>query len=321
MERSKKQFENAKSPAKSMDGVDFQVLANISSPKEAQLAYNNGAEGIGLYRTEFLFMNRETPPTEEEQYRVYREVCQNMNGLPITIRTIDIGGDKPIPYLGIAEENNPFLGLRGIRYCLHNVPFFKAQLRALCRISADYEIRVMYPMIGVLEEVRRANTILKEVQKDLEKEGIKYSKSMKVGIMVEVPSVIYQIPKLMTEIDFLSVGTNDLTQYLLAKDRENSIVSDYYSALHPAVIAALQKIVIAANESNLDLSLCGEIARNQEAIQLLSAIGFRKFSMSSPAIPEIKTTIRSMNLSGYQYSKNQINDWDTLEEVKSAMKN
>jgi len=311
----------AKLPAISKDEIVFSILANISSPKEAELAYKNGAEGIGLYRTEFLFMNRDTAPNEEEQYEIYREVCQNMNGLPITIRTIDVGGDKPIPYLGIAYEKNPFLGLRGIRYCFYNADLFKTQLRALCRISADFEVRIMYPMVGVVEEVLMANKILREVQADLEREGIMFSKIMKIGIMVEVPSVIYLIPKLANEIDFLSIGTNDLTQYLLAIDRENQIVSEYNSALHPAVLSALEKIVNAAKEAKLDLSLCGEIARNPESIQLLSAIGIRKFSMSSPAIPEIKAAIRELNLSTYKYSSETINKWTTLQEVKTAIDN
>ncbi len=312
-------FNKAKLPAISEDEIAFSILANVSSAKEALLAYNNGAEGIGLYRTEFLFMNRDAAPTENEQYEIYKEVCQNMKGLPITIRTIDVGGDKPIPYLGIAQEKNPFLGLRGIRYCFYNVDLFKTQLRALCRISADFEIKIMYPMIGVLEEVLMANKILKEVQADLEREGVRFSKSMKVGIMVEVPSVIYLIPKLANEINFLSIGTNDLTQYLLAIDRENQIVSAYNSALHPAILSALEKIVLAANEANLDLSLCGEIARNPEPIQLLSAIGIRKFSMSSPAIPEIKETIRTMNVSTYKYSSETIHNWASLQEVKTAI--
>lgn len=312
-------FVKAKLPAISEDKIEFSILANISSPKEARLAYNNGAEGIGLYRTEFLFMNKDAAPSEEEQFEIYKEVCQNMKGLPITIRTIDVGGDKPIPYLGIAHEKNPFLGLRGIRYCFYNVDLFKTQLRALCRISADFEIRIMYPMVGVLEEVLMANKILKEVQVNLESEGVRFSKRMKVGIMVEVPSIIYLLPKLANEIDFLSIGTNDLTQYLLAVDRENQSVSAYNNPLHPAVLSALEKIVHAAKEARLDLSLCGEIARNSESIRLLSAIGIRKFSMSSPAIPEIKATIRKMNVSTYKYSSETIHNWALLQEVQTAI--
>lgn len=315
----RERFKKAKLPAISKDGTIHHILANISSPKEAKIAFDNGAEGIGLYRTEFLFMNREAPPTEEEQYEVYKSACKHMNGLPVTIRTIDVGGDKPIPYLGIAKEANPFLGLRGIRYCLHNVALFKTQLRALCRLSAEYEIRVMYPMVGVVEEVLRANQILKEVRSGLKRENIPFSETMKTGIMVEVPSVIFLIPQLANELDFLSIGTNDLTQYLLALDRGNATVSQHYNALSPAVLAALRKIVISAKKAGLDLSLCGEIARDAKATKLLSEIGIKKFSMSSPAIPDIKETIRQMKISKTAYSGDRISQWKTLESVENSI--
>ncbi|GAA3649802.1 phosphoenolpyruvate--protein phosphotransferase [Flavivirga jejuensis] len=314
----KERFIKAKQPAISNDGVEFKILANVSSPKEAKLAFVNGAEGIGLYRTEFLFMNRESAPSEEEQYSVYKQLCENMKGLPITIRTLDIGGDKHIPYMGIGEENNPFLGLRGIRYCLQNIPLFKTQLRALCRISAAYQIKIMYPMVGIVEEVLSANKILREVQNDLKKQNIPFDKNMQVGIMVEVPSVLFLIPQLAKEINFLSIGTNDLTQYLLALDRENTNVSKYFSALHPAVLSAVQTVIKLAKENNLEVSLCGELARNQNATKLLSRIGLRNFSMSSPAIPDIKEVIRNLSINKDTMNSSVNEYFTTLGDVKSS---
>ncbi len=314
----RERFAKAKQPAVSVDGVEFKILANVSSPKEAKIAFDNGAEGIGLYRTEFLFMNRASAPSEEEQYAIYKQLCENMEGLPITIRTLDIGGDKQIGYLGIGEENNPFLGLRGIRYCLQNTTLFKTQLRALCRISADYQIKIMYPMVGVVEEVLSANELLREVQNDLKKEQIPFNENMQIGIMVEVPSVLFLIPQLAKEIDFLSIGTNDLTQYLLALDRENTNVSKYFSALHPSVLTAVQRIIRLANENNLDVSLCGELARNQKATKLLAGIGLRKFSMSSPAIPSIKEVVRNLNVNDSIINTTLNNSYTLLEDVKSA---
>ncbi|TPN87059.1 phosphoenolpyruvate--protein phosphotransferase [Aquimarina algicola] len=312
-------FSRAKMPAITEDEVKFKILANISSPKEAKIAFENGADGIGLYRTEFLYMNRETPPSEEEQYEIYKQVCENMQGLPITIRSLDVGGDKPIPYLGIGEETNPFLGVRGIRYCLQNKEIFKTQLRAICRVSADYEIRIMYPMVGMLEEVIEANSILAEVQDELSKEGVEYSKHIKKGIMVEVPSILFILPQIAKELDFLSIGTNDLTQYLLAMDRENVSISKHYSALHPTVISALISIIQNSDKEGLEVSLCGELARNPKATNLLSSIGLRSYSMSSPAIPAIKEAIRKMNIKENKISLDDIYKWSTLSVVKSKL--
>lgn len=312
-------FLKAKLPAISSDNIAFKILANISSPKEAKIAYTNGADGIGLYRTEFLYMNRETPPKEEEQYEIYKQVCENMQGLPVTIRTLDVGGDKPIPYLGIPEESNPFLGLRGIRYCLQNTEIFKTQLRALCRISANYNIRIMYPMVGMLEEVLAANAILSEVRKELDVENIAYNKKMKIGIMVEVPSVIFILPQLAKHLDFLSIGTNDLTQYLLAMDRESTLLSKHYSALHPSVLNALSKIIDGANKEGIEVSLCGELASNVSATALLSALGLRKYSMSGPVIPRIKDAIRNMDVAKNKETFKGVAEWNTLNMVKKAI--
>ncbi len=284
----------AKVPAITKNGKQYPILANISSPKEARIAFQNGADGIGLYRTEFLFMNRKTPPTEEEQYQIYKSVCENIQGLAVTIRTLDVGGDKPIPYLGIEKEKNPFLGLRGIRYCLYNTDLFKTQLRAICRISADFPIQIMFPMVAVEEEVQAAKSLLKEVQKDLKTQGIPFSKKMKVGIMLEVPSTIFCIPALAAEVDFFSIGTNDLTQYLLAMDRGNPSVAKYRSPLHPAVMQAIQEVITHSKNEKIEISMCGELAGNPQVTQTLVNMGLDKFSMSSPSIPKIKEIIRNI---------------------------
>jgi phosphoenolpyruvate-protein phosphotransferase/dihydroxyacetone kinase phosphotransfer subunit len=309
----------AKAPAVTKDGKTYQILANVSGPKEAKISYENGAEGVGLYRTEFLFMNREEAPSEEEQYQAYKAVCENMNGYPVTIRTLDVGGDKPIPYLDIPAENNPFLGLRGIRYCLQNTELFKTQLRAICRVSAEYDVRVMYPMVGVIEEVLSANELLRKVQADLKKEGIAFSKKMKVGVMIEVPSTIFFIPQLALELDFLSIGTNDLTQYLLALDRDNNSVAKYHSPFHPAVLEAIREIIIRSKEAGIEVSMCGELAGNAKATNLLIGLGLVKFSMNSPAIPKVKELIRGINTSNNQTDFQIDSSIRTLEGLKKSL--
>ena len=314
-----KTLTKAKEPAVTKDGKTYQILANVSGPKEAIVSYDNGAEGVGLYRTEFLFMNRDEAPSEEEQYQAYKAVCENMKGYPVTIRTLDVGGDKPIPYLDIPAENNPFLGLRGIRYCLQNTELFKTQLRAICRVSAEYDLRVMYPMVGVIEEVLSANELLREVQADLNKEGIPFSNKMKVGVMIEVPSTIFFIPQLALELDFLSIGTNDLTQYLLALDRDNNSVAKYHSPFHPAVLKAIQEILIRSKEAGIEVSMCGELAGNPKATGLLIGLGLEKFSMNSPAIPKTKEIIRGMNVVDNQTGFQVDSSIRTLEELKKSI--
>ncbi|MGQ1910145.1 phosphoenolpyruvate--protein phosphotransferase [Marinifilum sp. RC60d5] len=309
----------AKAPACTKDGKTFQILANVSGAKEAKIAFENGAEGVGLFRTEFLFMNRDEMPSEEEQYQAYKEVCMSMKGYSVCIRTLDVGGDKPIPYLDIPEENNPFLGLRGIRYCLQNTELFKTQLRAICRLSANYNVRIMYPMVGVIEEVISANMLLREVQQDLLKEGIDFSPNMSVGVMMEVPSSIFFIPQLANELDFLSIGTNDLTQYLLALDRDNSSVAKYHSPFHPAVLEAIREILMRSKKAGLEVSMCGELAGNIKATNLLLALGLEKFSMNGPAIPAVKERIREINFSGHKLLKDKLSPIRTLNELKSAI--
>jgi len=304
-------------PAITKDSKQISILANVSSPEEAKVAYKNGAEGIGLYRTEFLFMNRDTAPTEEEQYETYRAVAENMQGYPVIIRTLDVGGDKPIPYLNIGEEKNPFLGLRGARYCLKDVDLFKTQLRAICRVSAEFPIKVMFPMIGVMEEVLAIKGILRDVQLDLTKEKIPHNAKMPVGVMIEVPSVFYFIPELSRELDFVSIGTNDLTQYLLAVDRENESASKFRSALHPSVLRAIRDII---QRSDIEVGMCGELAGNPLATNLLLAFGLEKFSMNSPIIPDIKALVRRYSDAENQLLMGQFEKLETLAQVTALLK-
>jgi len=312
-------LEKAKAPAITKNGKTYQILANVSGPKEAKISFENGAEGVGLYRTEFLFMNRDVAPSEEEQYEAYKAVCENMKGYPVTIRTLDVGGDKPIPYLDIPAENNPFLGLRGIRYCLQDTELFKTQLRAICRVSAEYNIRVMYPMVGVIEEVYSANELLREVHSELKKEGIPFSEKMKVGVMIEVPSTIFFIPQLAAELDFLSIGTNDLTQYLLALDRDNNSVAKYHSPFHPAVLEAIREILVRSKKAGIEVSMCGELAGNTKATNLLIGLGLEKFSMNSPAIPSVKEVIRNIDLETKQNDYKIDSSIQTLHELKKSL--
>ncbi|MRT92764.1 phosphoenolpyruvate--protein phosphotransferase [Ancylomarina sp. 16SWW S1-10-2] len=309
----------AKTPAVTKNGKTYQILANVSGPKEAKISFENGADGIGLYRTEFLFMNRDKAPSEEEQYEAYKAVCENMKGYPVTIRTLDVGGDKPIPYLNIPSENNPFLGLRGIRYCLQDTELFKTQLRAICRVSAEYDIRVMFPMVGVIEEVYSAKELLSEVQEELKKEGISFSKTMKVGVMIEVPSTIFFIPQLAAELDFLSIGTNDLTQYLLALDRDNNSVAKYHSPFHPAVLEAIREILVRSKEVGIEVSMCGELAGNTKATSLLIGLGLEKFSMNSPAIPFVKEVIRNVDVETNPNDFKLDSSIQTLQELKKSV--
>ncbi|MEL6356782.1 MAG: phosphoenolpyruvate--protein phosphotransferase, partial [Bacteroidota bacterium] len=311
----------ASAPATTSDGKTFPILANVKDANGAKKAFVMGADGIGLLRTEFLYMNRTTPPSEEEQYRSYSSICRAMQGKPVTIRTLDVGGDKPIPYLGIPLEKNPFLGLRGIRYCLHESGqhLFRTQLRAICRVAAEFPVRLMYPMIGVVEEVKAANKLLAEVLDVLRAADIRAVRPQAVGIMIEVPSTAFCIPALAREADFFSIGTNDLTQYLLTLDRGNEMVATYRSALHPSVLEALQQIITAAKVCQIEIGMCGELAGNPKVTELLIQMGLDKFSMNAPAIPVVKDIVRQLDYAALTKRKQSISLLDNLAAVETAL--
>lgn len=283
-------------PAVTQDGVQVNLMSNIEFPYEAQTCIEKGAEGIGLYRTEFLYLKSELEPTEEEHHSAYSQVLQATGGRPVTIRTLDLGADKYTRSQSREPERNPFLGLRSIRYCLQNLQPFKVQLRAILRSSVEGDARIMFPLISGLMELRQAKMALGDAMEDLEEMNVPFRRDMPVGIMVETPAAAVQIRELLRETDFISIGTNDLIQYTLAVDRGNEKVASLYTASHPAVLRMLRDIVREANRANIPCSLCGEMAGEPMYVLFLLGIGLRQFSMAAGDIPEIKKIIRSTTM-------------------------
>ena len=306
--------------AVTLDGRKVDIWGNIGSPNDVDAVIESGATGIGLYRTEFLFMNSDHFPTEEEQYQAYRVVAEKMQGKPVTIRTMDIGGDKELPYLDLPKEMNPFLGYRAIRISLENKDMFKTQLRAILRASQYGQIKIMYPMISSINEIRKANAILEECKKELDEIGKIYDRNIKVGIMVETPSTAIVAYKFAKEVDFFSIGTNDLTQYFLAVDRGNELVSSLYNSFNPAVLEAIQKVIDAAHHAGISVSMCGEFAGDKRATRLLLGMGLDSFSMSASSGLTVKKIIRNSNYVGAQKYRDLILKQDTPEDVIEKLK-
>ncbi|MEH2220205.1 MAG: phosphoenolpyruvate--protein phosphotransferase [Nostoc sp.] len=282
----------AHQPAITRDGRQVSVFANIGSINDVQVAVANGAEGVGLLRTEFLYLDRTSAPTEEEQLEVYQAIAQVLDNRPLIIRTLDVGGDKPLPYLRVGfPEANPFLGWRGIRFCLDRPELLKTQLRAILRASVGHQIKIMLPMIATLTEVRAAKVILGEVQAELNQAGIPFDAAMKVGIMVEVPSAVAIADQLAAEVDFFSIGTNDLSQYIMASDRTNPRVANLADALHPAVLRMVQQTIQAAHAAGISVGLCGELAADTLATPILLGLGLDELSVNPQSIPGVKQAI------------------------------
>lgn len=280
-------------PGKTRDGQRVEVAANIGGPKDVAVALEYGAEGVGLFRTEFLFLDRQDAPGEEEQLAVYRQVGEAMAPRPVIIRTLDIGGDKPIAYLHQELEANPFLGWRGLRFCLDNPVLFKTQLRAILRAAAVCpNLKIMYPMVSVPSEVAAAQKLLAECQAELKQARLSYAKTLNVGIMIEVPSAVAVADQLARMVDFFSIGTNDLTQYVMAADRGNKNVADLALALQPAVLRMIQQTIAAAHQAGIWVGMCGELAGNALATPLLLGLGLDEFSMSGPSVPKVKMALR-----------------------------
>ncbi|MGC8575722.1 MAG: phosphoenolpyruvate--protein phosphotransferase [Caldisericum sp.] len=286
--------EKAKEFAYTKDGKRIEVAANIGSPKDVDKALEMGAEGVGLYRTEFLFLDRDTPPTEEEQFEAYKIVAERFKPHPVIIRTLDIGGDKQIPYLNLEKELNPFLGVRAIRLCLKEKDLFKTQLRAILRASAFGNVLIMYPMIAIKDEIIEANKVLNEVKEDLRRENIPFNENIKVGIMVEIPSAALNAEELVDYVDFFSIGTNDLTQYTYASDRTNENLSYLYRPLDSPILKLIKFTVDASHMKGKWTGVCGELAGDPEAIPILVNLGVDELSMSPSKIPEAKRIIRSI---------------------------
>lgn len=274
------------------DGRNYELYSNIGSVAEAQIALENGAEGIGLFRTEFLFMDRTAMPTEQEQYEAYKAVSDIMQGKEVIIRTLDVGGDKEISYLKMESEQNPFLGWRAIRYCLEESDLFKVQLRALLRVGAEHKnIKIMLPLVTGVQEIRAAKQLLEECKQELAAQGIAYDDNIQVGIMIETPAAALIADLLAKEAAFFSIGTNDLTQYTLAVDRGNAKVENLYTTLHPAVLRSIRSIIRAAKEAKIPVGMCGEAAADPALIPLLLEFGLDEMSVSASSILKTRKII------------------------------
>lgn len=283
-------------PAKTRDGFEIKLLGNIEFPDEAALVLEKGGQGIGLYRTEFLYLNSKTEPTEQQHYDAYARTLEVFKDRPVIIRTMDLGADKYTQSKRFAPEPNPMLGLRSIRFCLQNLTLFKTQLRAILRASTLGQVKIMFPLITNLQELKQARLILRDVMEDLAEQNIPYNKAIEMGIMIETPSAALTAYSLARNVDFFSIGTNDLTQYTLAVDRGNELVSTLYSAADPAVLRLIRTVLQDAHKARIDCSVCGEMASEPEHIMLLLGMGVRTLSIAPPMIPEIKQIIRSVTI-------------------------
>jgi phosphocarrier protein FPr len=289
-------YSTSAAPAITQDGQRVEIAANIGSLEDARQAVAAGAEGVGLFRTEFLFLDRATEPTEEEQYQAYVAVAQTLQDRPLIIRTLDVGGDKPLPYIDVGHEANPFLGLRAIRLCLARPELFKKQLRAIVRVAVLHPVHLMFPMLATLDELQTARHLLTTVKQELQL----FPTGMQVGMMVEVPSAAIQAADFAPLVDFFSIGTNDLTQYTMAAERGNAQVNYLSDALQPAVLRLIQQVVAAAEVHGKWVGVCGELAGNPQAVPLLVGLGVRELSMNAQAIPRIKQMIRTLNYAALQ---------------------
>ncbi len=303
-------------PAETVDGHRIAVQANLELLEEVVPARDHGAEGIGLYRTEFLYLRRKGVPSEDELYEDYKELAEIVAPAPVTIRTLDIGGDKFSSELNLTTEMNPALGLRAIRFCLREPGIFKSQLRAILRASAHGEVRLLFPMISGLQELLDTKKILKEVKRELNKQKIKYARNIKVGIMIEIPSAVTMADALAKHVDFFSIGTNDLIQYALAIDRINEHVAYMYQPFHPAILRMIQHVVMWAKHAGIKVGLCGEMAGDPLCVFILVGLGLHELSMNAQSIPMIKKIIRSISMKEAQADLEHIMLLETAREVR-----
>ena len=287
-------------PAVTLDGHKVDVVANIGTIRDCEGAHRNGAEGVGLYRTEFLFMDRDQLPSEEEQFIAYKEVVEAMEGRLVVLRTMDIGGDKELPYLNLPKEMNPFLGWRAVRIALDRREILHAQLRAVLRASAFGKLAVMFPMIISVEEIRELKSVLETLKAELRAEGKAFDENIQVGVMVETPSAAVNAKFLAKEVDFFSIGTNDLTQYTLAVDRGNELISHLYNPMSPSVLGLIKQVIDASHAEGKWTGMCGELAGDERATLLLLGMGLDEFSMSAISVPHIKKLVRHVS---YQEAK------------------
>ncbi|AFZ19393.1 phosphoenolpyruvate--protein phosphotransferase [Allocoleopsis franciscana] len=306
----------AQQPAVTQDGRLIQIVANIGGIADARVALANGAEGVGLLRSEFLYFDRESSPTEEEQVEQYEAIASMLSPRPLIIRTLDIGGDKPLSYLNLASEPNPFLGWRGIRFLLDSPDVLKTQLRAILRATHHYPIKVMFPMIACLREIRAAKEILATAQAELYRAGIPFNESMEVGMMVEVPAAVAMAEKLAAEVDFFSIGTNDLSQYVMASDRTNPKVATLADAFEPAVLRMIQQTIQAARQAGIGVGVCGELASLPLATPILVGLGVDELSMNPPSIGAIKAAVGRLSIEEAQAIARDVLQLDSSEAVR-----
>ena len=308
-------------PTVTKDGVTIELVANIGKPEDVDKVLQYDAEGIGLFRTEFLFMDRNSMPTEDEQFEAYQKVAIAMNGKPVIIRTLDIGGDKEIPYMGLKKDENPFLGYRAIRFCLdRREDVYRPQLRALLRASAFGNIKIMVPMVTCLEEFREAKAMIEEIKAELDSRGIAYKKDIQVGIMVETAAASLMADAFAKEVDFFSIGTNDLTQYTMSVDRGNDKVSYLYSPLNPAVLRSIRHIIQCGRKEGIMVGMCGEAASDPLMIPLLLAFGLNEFSMSASAVLNARKLITGYSIAELQAIADKAMSFVTAGEVEAYMR-
>lgn len=309
-----KQLKGKKSITK--DGVQVEIVANIGTPDDIEKVLENDAEGIGLYRTEFLYMDKEELPSEEEQFEAYKVVAEKMEGKPVVIRTLDVGGDKQIPSIEIPNEMNPFLGYRAIRLCLDTKDIFKKQLRAIVRASAYGNIKIMFPMISCLEELRTAKKLLEEVKQELRKENIPFNEQMEVGMMIEIPAAALLADQFAQEVDFFSIGTNDLIQYTVAVDRLNQKISHLYTPFHPALLRLIKNVIEHAHSEGIWVGICGEAASEPSLVPIFLGMGLDEFSMSATAILSTRDKIRQLSKIELIKIVDKVLQLGTAQEVK-----
>ena len=302
------------------DGHQVELAANIGTPKDLEGVVNNGAEGVGLYRTEFLYMDSHDMPTEEDQFEAYKAVLEGMNGKPVVVRTMDIGGDKELPYLPLPHEMNPFLGYRAIRISLNEPEMFRTQLRALLRASVYGKLRIMFPMIATLNDFRGAKALLEEEKAKLIAEGVAVSDDIQVGIMIEIPAAAVLAHQFAKEVDFFSIGTNDLIQYTMAADRMNERVSYLYQPYNPSILTLIKHVIDSAHKEGKWAGMCGEMAGDQTAVPLLVGLGLDEFSMSASSVLKTRSLISKLTLSDMQaLADKAINECATVQEVEALV--
>lgn len=302
------------------DNTSVELVCNIGKPSDVSAVIEASGEGVGLFRTEFLFMDRDTLPTEEEQFQAYKEVAEKLSGKPVIIRTLDVGGDKEIPYLHLPKEDNPFLGYRAIRVCLDQTDIYRIQLRALLRASAYGKIRIMIPMITCVEELRGAKKLLEELKEELRSKNISFDENIPVGVMIETPAAVMVADLLAKEADFFSIGTNDLTQYIMAVDRGNAHVANLYSHYNPAVLRAIKHVITCGKKEGIMVGMCGEAAADSRLIPLLLSYGLQEFSVSATSVLATRSAISKWDKSSADALAEQVAVLATKEEVENCLK-